>query len=94
VENTSRLDGKLIGKIVQRVRPAVGLIGVSQRLPDWALFAPWFTLLGLQPFIIKGLAVRLRHRRWRASKVVVQLPASVAAAHSCATQPNAEREAA
>src|SRR6267143_1772390 len=72
---------------------AVGLISVGQKLPDWALFAPWFTLLGLQPFIIRGLAVRLRHRRWRASKVVVQLPASVAAAHSCATQPNAEREA-
>ena len=75
---------------------AVGLIGASQKLPDWALFAPWFTLLGLQHFIIRGLAVRLRLRRWRASKVVVQLPASVAPAHSytTTTQPNAGREAA
>ena len=31
---------------------------------------------------------------WRASKVVVQLPVTVAAAHSRATQPNADREAA
>ena len=73
---------------------AVGLIGVSYKLPDWALFAPWFTLLGLQHFIIRGLAMYLRLRRWRASKVVVQLPAGVAAAHSYATQPNADREAA
>src|SRR5882762_3530761 len=73
---------------------AVGLIGVSYKLPDWALFAPWFTLLGLQHFIIRGLAMYLRLRRWRASKVVVQLPASVAAAHSYATQPNAGSEAA
>jgi UDP-GlcNAc:undecaprenyl-phosphate GlcNAc-1-phosphate transferase len=70
---------------------AVGLIGVSNKLPDWALFAPWFTLLGLQHFIIRGLAMYLRLRRWRASKVVVGLPASVAAAHSYATQPNAGR---
>src|SRR5437016_6422383 len=73
---------------------AVGLIGASQKLPDWALFAPWFTLLGLQSFIIRGLALHVRHRRWRAAKVVVQLPASVAAAQSYATQPNAGREAA
>ena len=73
---------------------AVGLIGASYKLPDWALFAPWFTLLVLQHFIIRSLAVHLRHRRWRASKVVVKLPASVAAAHSYATQPNAGREAA
>jgi UDP-GlcNAc:undecaprenyl-phosphate GlcNAc-1-phosphate transferase len=64
---------------------AVGVIGTSQKLPDWALFAPWITLLGLQHFIIRGLAVHLSHRRWRASKVVVQLPASVGAAHSYAT---------
>jgi hypothetical protein len=70
---------------------AVGLIGASHKLPDWALFAPWFTLLGLQHFIIRGLAVQLRLRRWRASKVVVQLPASVTAAHSYATQPSAGR---
>jgi hypothetical protein len=69
----------------------VGLIGASQKLPDWALFAPWFTLLGLQHFIIRGLAMYLRLRRWRASKVVVKLPASVAAAHSRATQMNAGR---
>ena len=66
---------------------AVGLIGVRQKLPDWALFAPWFTLLALQSFIIRGLAVRLRHRRWRASQIVVELPASGAATHSYATQP-------
>ena len=35
---------------------AVGLIGASEKLPDWALFAPWITLLGLQHFIIRGLA--------------------------------------
>src|SRR5437868_9906976 len=68
---------------------AVGMIGASQKLPDWALFAPWITLLGLQSFIIRRLAVHLRHRRWRASKVVVKLPASVAAAHSYTTQLNA-----
>jgi UDP-GlcNAc:undecaprenyl-phosphate GlcNAc-1-phosphate transferase len=73
---------------------AVGLIGARYKLPDWALFAPWFTLLGLQHFIIRGLAMYLRLRRWRASKVVVQLPVTVAAAHSRATQPNADREAA
>jgi hypothetical protein len=73
------------------VYAAVGLIGARYKLPDWALFAPWFTLLGLQHFIIRGLAMYLRLRRWRASKVVVQLPASVAAAHSFATQRNAGR---
>ena len=72
----------------------VGLIGASLRVADWALFAPWITLLGLQSFIIRGLAVRLRHRRWRAAKVVVELPASVAAAHSYERQLNAGREAA
>ncbi len=73
---------------------AVGLIGVSYKLPDWALFAPWFTLLASQSFIIRGLAVYLRHRRWKVSKVVVTLPAGVAPAQSYATQPNAGREAA
>ena len=73
---------------------AVGLIGARHKLPDWALFAPWITLLGLQHFIIRGLALHLRHRRWRASKVVVKLPASVAAAHSYARQRKARREAA
>ena len=72
---------------------AVGLIGASYKLPDWALFAPWFTLLVLQHFIIRGLAVRLRLRRWRVSKVVFKF-VSVSAAHSSATQPNADREAA
>ena len=47
---------------------AVGLIGISYKLPDWSLFAPWITLLGLQHFIIKRLAVRLRHQRWIISK--------------------------
>jgi UDP-GlcNAc:undecaprenyl-phosphate GlcNAc-1-phosphate transferase len=56
---------------------AVGVIGASHKLPDWALFAPWITLLGLQHFIMRDLAVHLRHRRWRASKVVVPLPVSV-----------------
>src|SRR3982074_2675781 len=75
---------------------AVGLIGARYKLPDWAVFAPWFTLLGLQHFITRGLTMYLRLRRWRASNVVVQLPASVAAAHSytTTTQPNAGREAA
>ena len=72
---------------------AVGLIGAIHKLPDWALFAPWFTLLVLQHFIIRGLAVRLRLRRWRVSKVVFEF-VSVSAAHSSATQPNADREAA
>ena len=71
----------------------VGLIGASLKVADWALFAPWITLLGLQPFIIRGLAMYLRLRRWRTSKVVVKLPASGAAAHSHATQLNAGREA-
>src|SRR6266403_883963 len=66
---------------------AVGLIGVRQKLPDWPLFAPWFTLLASQSFIIRGLAERLRHRRWRASSIVVRMPAAVAATHSYATQP-------
>src|SRR2546421_4276548 len=61
---------------------AVGLIGASQKLPDWALFAPWITLLGVQSFIIRRLAVHLRHRRWRDSKSVVELPARAAATHS------------
>src|SRR5256885_851133 len=61
---------------------AVGLIAARNKLPDWVLFAPWFTLLALQPFIIRGLAVYLRHRRWRASQIVVEWPASAAATHS------------
>jgi len=59
---------------------AVGLIGVSRKVPDWALFAPWITLLGLQHFIIKRLAVHLRHRR-RASKAVVAIKATMASAY-------------
>jgi len=69
------------------------VIGASLKVADWAPFAPWITLLGLQPFIIRGLAMYLRLRRWRTSKVVVKLPASGAAAHSHATQLNAGREA-
>jgi hypothetical protein len=52
---------------------AIGLIGVSRKLPDWMLFAPWFTLLASQHFIIKHLAARLRHHRWNSSKPVVVL---------------------
>ena len=52
---------------------AVGLIGVSRKVPDWMLFAPWFTLLASQHFIIKHLAARLRHHRWNSSKAVVVL---------------------
>src|SRR5438477_619964 len=40
------------------------------------------TLLGVQSFIIRRLAVHLRHRRWRDSKSVVELPARAAATHS------------
>jgi UDP-GlcNAc:undecaprenyl-phosphate/decaprenyl-phosphate GlcNAc-1-phosphate transferase len=61
---------------------AVGLIGASRKVPDWALFAPWITLLGMQHFIIRGLAIYVRHRRWRASKAIVELSASVGEAHS------------
>jgi UDP-GlcNAc:undecaprenyl-phosphate GlcNAc-1-phosphate transferase len=58
---------------------AVGLLGVSRQLPDWMLFAPWFTLLALQHFIIKRLAVRLRHYRWSTSKPVAVLASRAAA---------------
>jgi len=58
---------------------AVGLIGAREKLPDWVLFAPWFTLLALQYFIIRSLAVYVRLRRWRAANVVVTLPARVTA---------------
>jgi UDP-GlcNAc:undecaprenyl-phosphate GlcNAc-1-phosphate transferase len=57
---------------------AVGLIGVGLELPDWALFGPWITLLAVQYFIIKRLAVLLRHRRWKAAAVVVAFPARAA----------------
>ncbi|MGB7738195.1 MAG: MraY family glycosyltransferase [Steroidobacteraceae bacterium] len=74
---------------------AVGLIGASLKLPDWALFAPWITLLGLQTFIIKRLALYIRYRRWRASKVVVVIPARTAPAHLVdAAQLDAGRKAA
>jgi hypothetical protein len=72
---------------------AVGLIGASLKLPDWNLFAPWITLLGLQHFIIKRLAVHVRHRRWRASKAVV-LAGRSASAHLNATPLNAHRKVA
>jgi UDP-GlcNAc:undecaprenyl-phosphate/decaprenyl-phosphate GlcNAc-1-phosphate transferase len=65
---------------------AVGLIGAGYKVPDWALFAPWLTLLALQHFIMRSLAVRFRHHRWIASKVVVaQMSASVGVSHSYAT---------
>ena len=73
---------------------AVGLIAASLKLPDWTLFTPWITLLALQHFIIKRLAVHLRHRRLRAAKVVVELMAIPTQAHVDATLLNAHREAA
>ena len=73
---------------------AFGVIGASQKLPDWALFTPWIALLGLQHFIIRGLAAHVRHRRSRTSKLVVQLPEGMAAARSVAMHVNAGREAA
>jgi len=65
---------------------AVGLIGGRHRVPDWALFAPWITLLGLQHFIIRGLAKYLRHRRWRSSKAAVVLAESPVPAYFDARQ--------
>ena len=76
------------------VYAAVGLIGASHHTPDWTLFAPWITLLGLQHFIMRGLAVHVRHRRWRASKAAVVSAQSPAPAYSDARQVNAHREAA
>ena len=73
---------------------AVGLIAASLKPPDWALFMPWITLLGLQYFIIKRLAVHLRHRRRRVSMVVGELMAIPAQAQLNATQLTAHREAA
>jgi len=55
---------------------------------------PWMTLLGLQYFITKRLAVHLRHRRRRASMVVVELTAIPAQAEFNAAQLNPHREAA
>ena len=46
---------------------AVGLIAVYTEAPDWPLFAAWIVLLFGQYFIIKRLAVLLRHRRWTAA---------------------------
>ena len=59
----------------------VGLIGARANLPDWVLFAPWITLLGLQYYIIKGLAVLIRHRRWKGRVDEVVVPAIPADAH-------------
>ena len=74
---------------------AVGVIAASLKPPDWAVFAPWITLLGLQYFIIKRLAVHLRHRRRRVSMVVGELMAiTPAQAELNAVQLNAHREAA
>src|SRR6202035_4784116 len=73
---------------------AVGLIAVSLKLPDWTLFTPWITLLGLQHFIIKRLAVHLRHQRRRVSMVVVESMAIPAQAELNTAPLNAHREAA
>ena len=60
------------------VYAAIGLIGVRLKLPDWALFAPWITLLGSQYFIIKRLALLIRHRRWKGQADVVLEPVGTA----------------
>ncbi len=54
---------------------AVGLIGASQKLPDWILFGPWIALLGLQHLIIRSVAAHVRLHRWRGSGVLVSLAA-------------------
>jgi UDP-GlcNAc:undecaprenyl-phosphate/decaprenyl-phosphate GlcNAc-1-phosphate transferase len=53
---------------------AIGLLGASIALPDWALFAPWMALLVFQTLIIKRLGVYLRYHRFRTSKPVVLFP--------------------
>jgi UDP-GlcNAc:undecaprenyl-phosphate GlcNAc-1-phosphate transferase len=73
---------------------AVGLIGASLRLPDWTLFAPWITLLVLQHFIIKRVALLIRYRRWKAAGVVVVLPVRAAEVYFDAPRPHPRREAA
>lgn len=73
---------------------AVGLIGTIAKLPDWALFAPWITLLGLQYFIVKRLALLLRYRRWKGAAVEVELPAMATEAHFDEPRPWPRREAA
>jgi UDP-GlcNAc:undecaprenyl-phosphate/decaprenyl-phosphate GlcNAc-1-phosphate transferase len=91
------LDGRQVLAVLVAfgvVYAAVGLIGANLKLPDWTLFAPWITLLGSQHFIIKRLAVHLRHRRWRASKVVVALPARAPKAQLHTAQPDTEQRAA
>lgn len=60
---------------------AIGLVGAIARVPDWALFAPWISLLGLQYFIIKRLALLIRHRRWKGGADVVLVPIGAAEAH-------------
>ncbi len=54
---------------------AVGLIGASQKLPDWILFGPWIALLGLQHLIIRSVAAHVRLHRWRGSGVLVGVAA-------------------
>ncbi len=76
------------------VYAAVGLIGASLKLPDWVLFAPWITLLALQHFIIKRLAVLIRYRRWQAAGVVVLLPVRAAEVRFDLPRPYPRREAA
>ena len=73
---------------------AVGLIGVGLKLPDWALFTPWITLLAAQYFIIKRLAVQLRYRRWKVAAVVVMLPVRAAKVRFDLPRPYPFREAA
>lgn len=63
---------------------ALGLIGDNYEVSDRTLFFSWLTLLGLQYFIIRRLAlyVYLRRRRGQTSEDLVLLPAAVEAAAS------------
>jgi UDP-GlcNAc:undecaprenyl-phosphate GlcNAc-1-phosphate transferase len=76
------------------VYAAVGVVGASAKLPDWALFAPWITLLGLQYFIIKRVAVHLRYRRWKRGMVAVELQPLGAEAHFDVHGPVTDRKVA
>lgn len=60
---------------------AIGLIGMNATVPDWAMFAPWITLLGLQYFIINRLALLVRHHRWKSRADVFRLPATAVDTH-------------
>lgn len=67
---------------------AIGLIGVRLMLPDWALFAPWITLLAFQYFIVKRVAalLRLRNRRTSFSATIRVLPGRMTKSHFGANQ--------